>query len=413
MPLTIHLDNQKTCYFGNETICGRVIFESSSITRLEDIRVTFTGRSKARIQKVKGAGAPAANYRSKCTLFEKEKILVHLNGEALPPGRHEWPFQFSFPTTARSSVQWPERQPFRSETNHPLPPVFAIEAGDKARKVSCATEYRIDAKAMKLQRRLFPSTSPLFSEEVRLSFMPDFAVADDWEGDHAAEIYQQRKEQVFSIRSILLLPENKGRSLSMGEKIQGWFAPGQVPRFSFTASFAYPTRVICSTPFQCSLNITPHMEDSSVTSPPEIIIKSISITTISRTAARAAPSIMGAISAELEDKIEILSRTSLHMPVLGKVDLGMAFGPLILRHTDVSFQTFNICRRYFLGVSIVIVCAGRTNEFKLTDLPFEAVAKIERPEKKNVAFEFSGAVEDAPPAYTCLERLSSRSFNEV
>jgi hypothetical protein len=413
MPLTIHLDNHKPCYFGNETIYGRVIFESSSITSLQDIRLSFTGRSKARIQKVKGSGAPAANYRSKCILFEKEKILVHLNGEALPPGRHEWPFQFSFPTTARSSVKWPERQPFRSDANHPLPPVFAIEAGDRARRASCTIEYRIDAKAMKPQRGIFSSTRPLFSEQVRLNFMPDFAVAGDCESDRAAEIYQQRKEQVFSIRSMLLLPENKGRSLSTGEKIHGWFAPGQLPRFSFTASFSCPTRAVSSAPVQCSLDITPHMEDSSVTSLPEIIMKSISITAISRTAARAAPSIMGAISAELEDRIEILSRTSLHMPVSGKVDLGIEFGPLMLRRTDVSFQTFNICRRYFLSVSIVLACAERTNEFKLTELPFEVVAKVERSEKKNPAFEFAEATEDVPPAYTDSKLLCSSSFEEV
>ncbi|KAL4747417.1 hypothetical protein BDW72DRAFT_209657 [Aspergillus terricola var. indicus] len=413
MPLTIHLDNHKPCYFGDETICGRVIFESSSITSLRDIRVTFTGRSKARIRKVKGSGAPAANYRSNCILFEKEKILVQLNGEALPPGRHEWLFQFTFPTAARSSVKWPEKHPFRSDANQPLPPAFAIEAGDKARTVSCAIEYRIDAKAVKPQRGLFPSTRPLFSDEVRLSFMPDFAVADSCESDCAAEIYQQQKEQVFSIRSMLLVPENKGRSLSTGEKIQGWFAPGQLPRFSFTASFSYPTRVVHYTPVQCSLDIKPHMEDSSVTSPPEIIMKSISITAISQTAARAAPSVMGAISADLENKMEILSRTSLHMPVSGKVDLGMAFGPLVLRHTDVSFQTFNICRGYCFCVSIVLVCAGKTNEFKLTNLPFEVIAKLETSEKKNIAFELAEAIEDAPPAYTHSARLSSKSFDEV
>jgi hypothetical protein len=212
---------------------------------------------------------------------------------------------------------------------------------------------------------------------------------------------------------MLLLPENKGRSLSTGEKIHGWFAPGQLPRFSFTASFSCPTRAVSSAPVQCSLDITPHMEDSSVTSLPEIIMKSISITAISRTAARAAPSIMGAISAELEDRIEILSRTSLHMPVSGKVDLGIEFGPLMLRRTDVSFQTFNICRRYFLSVSIVLACAERTNEFKLTELPFEVVAKVERSEKKNPAFEFAEATEDVPPAYTDSKLLCSSSFEEV
>ncbi|KAL4988806.1 hypothetical protein BDW68DRAFT_196399 [Aspergillus falconensis] len=398
MPLTIHLDDHQPCYFGSETLRGRVVFESSSITNLQDIQVKFTGRSKTRVQKVKGSGAPAANYRSKCIFFEKEKILLHLNGEALPPGKYEWPFEFVFPTTARSSVRWPERHPFRSDANHPLPPTFAIETGQGG---------------FTPQRGLFPSTTPLFSEEARLNFIPDFAVADVGESDHAAEMYRQRKEHVFNIRSRLLLPENRGRSLSVGEKIQGWFAPGQLPRFSFTTSFSYPTRVVQSALLQCSLDITPHMEDSSMTSPPEIFMKSILITATSQTAARAAPSIMGAISAEVEDRIEILSRTSLHVPVSGNIDLGMAFGPLLLRHTDVSFRTFNICRTYCLCVSIVFACAGQTNEFKLTDLPFEVIAKFERPAKKNLAIESVERVVDAPPAYTSSEQLSTRSFDEV
>ncbi|KAL4996452.1 hypothetical protein BDV10DRAFT_187107 [Aspergillus recurvatus] len=413
MPLTIHLDNHQSYYFGNETLRGCVTFDSPSVTHLQDIRVTFTGRSKARIQKVKGSGAPAASYRSKCILFEKEKILVNMNGEALEPGKHEWPFEFLFPTTAQSSVKWPEKHPFRSDTNHPLPPTFAIEAGDEARKVFCAIDYRIEASVTKPQRGLFPSSTPLFSEEVRLDFMPDFAVADIRESDQAAEIYRQQKEHIFNLRSRLLLPENRGRSLSVAEKIQDWFAPGQLPRFSFTASFLYPTRVVQSTPLQCSLDITPHMEDSSVISPPEIFIKSILITATSQTAARAAPSIMGAISAELEDKIEILSRTSLHMPVSDKVDLGLAFGPLLLRHTDVSFRTFNTCRTYRLCASVVFACAGKMNEFKVSDLPFEVVAKVERSEKKNLAFEFVEPVEDAPPAYTSSQRLSTELFKEV
>ncbi|RDW87044.1 uncharacterized protein DSM5745_03686 [Aspergillus mulundensis] len=413
MPLTIYITDKRPCYFGNETIRGRVVFESTSITNLHDIRVTFTGRSKAKVQKVKGAGAPAGNYRSRCALFEKEKILLHMNGEALAPGKYEWPFEFEFPTAAQSSTKWPVKIPYRSDENHPLPPTFAIQAGDEARKVSCAIDYRIEAKVMKPQRGLFPSKAPLFSEEVRLNFMPDFAVSDPREDDQTVQLYRQQKEQVFNIRSILLLPENKGRSLSVGEKIRGWFAPGQLPKFSFTASLSYPTRVVQSTPLHCFLNILPHMEDSSVTSHPDIFIKSVSITAISQTAARAAPSIKGAISAELDDKIEILSRPSLHMPVSGTVNLGQAFGPLVLRHTDVSFRTFNICRTYRLCTSISFECAGKTNEFKLVDLPFEVVAKVEGSEKKDLAYQFPRPVEDAPPAYASSSVDSLRSVEEV
>ncbi|KAL4907779.1 hypothetical protein BDW74DRAFT_189207 [Aspergillus multicolor] len=410
MPLTIHIDAKKPCYFGSETIRGRIIFEATTLTRLHDIRVTFTGRSKAKIQKVKGAGAPAGNYRSRCVLFEKEKILFLKNGEALVPGKYDWPFEFVFPTVVESSMKWPVKSPYRSDESYPLPPTFAIQADDEERRISCAIDYKIGAKVTSPQRGLFPSKTPLFSEEVRLNFMPDFAVSDDREQGQAAELYRQQKEQLFNIRSILLLPDNRGRRLSIGEKIQSWFAPGQLPKFSFTASLSYSTRVVQSTPLQCSLEITPHMEASSVTSGPEIFIKSISMIAISQTAARAAPSIKGAISAELDDKIEILSRTSLHIPVAASVDIGEVCGPLVLRHTDVSFRTFNICRTYRLCTSIVFECAGKTNEFRLVDLPFEVVAKVEGPEKKELAYQFPEPVEDAPPAYASSSAGSVRSM---
>ncbi|KAL4919021.1 hypothetical protein BDW62DRAFT_179774 [Aspergillus aurantiobrunneus] len=409
MPLTIRLDDQRPCYFGNETIRGRALFDSPSAIAIREIRITFTGRAKAKIQKVKGTGAPAANYRSKCAFFEKEKILLHMNGETLLPGTYEWPFEFLFPSHVQSASRWPEKAPYRSDAHHPLPPTFAVEAGDEARKVSCAIEFRIEAQVLKPQRGFMASRTPLVVEELRLGFIPDVAVSDGDDNEQYSAIYRQSKEQVFNIRSMLLLPENRGRSLNVQQKLQGWLSPGHLPRFSYKVSLSYPTRVVQSMPLVCYLEITPYMEDSSVTTTPEILMQSISITAISQTAARAAPSIMGAISAEIDDRIELLSKTSLHMPVSGAVDLGRVFGPLVLRHTDVSFSTFNIGRTYRLCVTGVFECAGKTNELKLADLPFDVVAKVERDEKKGLGVELPVPVEDAPPVYTPSSMVSMTS----
>lgn len=399
MPLTIQLDDPRPCYFGNETIRGRVLFESSTVLNIQDIRVTFTGVSKAKVQKVKGAGAPAANYRSKCVLFEKEKILLHLNGAALSPGTYEWPFEFIFPSAVLGSSKWTQSPPFRSDAGHPLPPTFAIETGDESRKVKCGIDYLLQARISKPQGGIIPTNAVLFVEELRLKFIPDCALSDGHDsGD--SEIYRQQKEQIFNISSMLLLPENRGRTLSMQEKLQSWVFPSQLPRFSFTALFSYPTRVVQGSPLRCLLEITPHIESSSITSSPDIVVKSISLTVNSQTAARASPSLIGAMSAVINDRIDILSKTGLHIPVTGVVDVGELFGSLLFKHTDVSFSTFNISRQYRLGVKVVFECAGKTSELSFSDLFFDVVADYKRPEKKNPAFESLEAVEDAPPSYT-------------
>lgn len=399
MPLTIKLDDFRPCYFGNETIRGRVLFESSTATEIQDIRVSFFGVSKAKIQKVKGAGAPAANYRSKWVLFEKEKIVHHLNGGVLGPGSYEWPFEFIFPSAVQASSKWAQNPPFRSDANHPLPPTFAIQTGDQSRKMKCGIEYLLQAKISKPQGGIIPTNDVLFIEELRLNFIPECALSDGHDSGYS-EIYRQQKEQTFNISTVLLLPQNRGRTLSMQEQLQSWLFPSQLPRFSFTASFSYPTRVIQGSPLQCLLEITPQIESSSITSAPDIVMKSISLEAISQTAARASPSLIGAMSAEINDRADILSKTGLHIPVIGTVDLRVLFGFLLFKHADVSFSTFNISRSYRLAVRIAFECAGKTSELNLSDMLFDVVADCEKPGKKDSAFETMESVENAPPLYT-------------
>ncbi|KAL4805352.1 hypothetical protein BDV18DRAFT_140744 [Aspergillus unguis] len=403
MPLTIHLASPKKHYTGNETVVGKVIFSSPTPTPLQDIRVSFTGRSKAKISKVKGAGAISAPYKSKCILFEKEKILrsAKANGERLPAGEYAWGFEFVVPSRVQaSSGKWPEKSPFRSDSSHSLPPTLGVEKADGERRVNCAIEYWIEARVMKPSGGIFSNRTPLAAERIQLSFLPEIALSSR-HSEHEKRMYRDEKQQLFSIRSALLLPQNKGRGLKMAEKIQGLFAPGQLPRFSFTVALSYPTRVIQGVPMEMYCDIAPHLEDPSVPSVPEILMQSISITAIGQTAARAAPSFKGAISAGVDEEFEVLPKTSLRLPVSGRMDLGTVFGPLVLRNTDVSFQTFNIARTYRLCVVIVVECAGKVKKFKVMDLPFDVVADVERPDKG-----IDMKTEAEPPVKTQLQVLN-------
>ncbi|RAL04468.1 uncharacterized protein BO80DRAFT_422302 [Aspergillus ibericus CBS 121593] len=411
MPLTVCIIDQQPCYSGSETIRGRITFQTPKPVDIQDIRVTFSGCAKAKVQKVKGSAAPTTSYRSKCMLFEKGKILWHPSGDTIAPGTYEWPFEFAFPSQVLSaSSRWPEALPFRSDANHPLPPTFAVKTADALRKIKCTIDYQIQAQVFSPQRGFLGRKSPLFSEVVRLRFIPGSARLDvKREGSSAA--YQQQKEQVFNLRSMLLLPENRGRSLKLQERIQSWFSSSQLPRFIFKATFIYPSRVIQSTPLPCILEITPFMEDSSVTSPPEILLQSLSVAVLSQTGARAAPSLMGALSGQVDERIEILSKSSLGMPVSGTVDLAQAFGPLVFRHTDVSFGTFNISRTYRLSASFVFECAGSTRSLDLPGLPFDIFADFEAPSNIPSSVEHLSE-DDSPPSYTSASMLSTGTLDK-
>jgi hypothetical protein len=394
MGLTINIPNQKTCYLGTDPVTGTVRFQTSTPIPLSAIKITFAARSKAKIQKVKGTGAPAATYRSKCILFEQERILrQHSTGENLPPGSYEWPFEFIFPNhvqpTASASSRWPEKVPYRNDAGHMCPPSFALSTGDASRKLECWIDYRLEATVLKPAGGIFQSKkgAALYTETAKLNFLPALAKSIT-PNDQESAVYRHEREQLFTIRSKLLHMENRGRTLKVSEKISSWLSPGQLPRFSFKATFRYPTRLIQAEPLTCSLDVTPFMEDSSVALAPEILLQSLNIYVVSETGARATPSLVGSMSAEIEEKIEVLSRTALGMPVSGTMDLAQVFGLLVLRHEIVSFATFNISRRYRLCASFVFECVGKTNEFSCPDLPIEIIA---------AASAGAGAVAATPP----------------
>ncbi|KAL3473236.1 hypothetical protein BJX99DRAFT_234111 [Aspergillus californicus] len=411
MPLTIDLYDPQPCYYGDERITGRVIFQTTTPVDINEIRVTFSGTAKAKIQKVKGSGAPAANYRSKCLLFETGRTLWEKDDEPLSPGTYECPFDFVFPTHVQPSAmsKWPEQAPFRNDESHPLPPTFALEAADATRKLDCFVDYRLEAQVFKPQRGFMGSKAPLYSEVMTFNFMPSLAASNIAEDEPGNVTYRQQKEQLFTVRSKMLLMENKGRSLNLQERLHSWLLPSQLPRFSYKVLFTYPTRFTQAVPVVCSLDVTPFMEDSSVSLPPDILLQAVSLTIVSRTAARATPSLMGSMSAEIDERIEILSRRSLRKPVLGTMDLGDVFGPLTLRHTDISFGTFNIARTYRLCSSFVFECAGKTDELVLPDLPIDLIARsrdlsrdvsrdVKEEEVTGEAAQFP--VQEALPCYT-------------
>lgn len=79
---------------------------------------------------------------------------------------------------------------------------------------------------------------------------------------------------------------------------------------------------------------------------------------------------------DVDERIEIVLRTSLNMPVSGTVDLEKSCGSLVFRQTDASFTTFNISRSYRLCVSAEFACAGKTVPFEASDLLIEVTTRI-------------------------------------
>lgn len=362
MPFTIYLDNPLPAYSGGETIRGRVALECISPIEVRDIRISLSGKAKTKIRKVKHSGAPRTTYRGEALLFEKEKILLHVDG-ILPPQTLEWTFEFTFPTYVQprsSKSQWPQKIPFASDITHLLPPTFTSNVKNELWEIGCLVSYQIQAEVSKMQRMLV-GKSQLFHEVLPLTFIPP-ALPEE-----KTDILASRKKD-FTIKSLLLLPENRGRKLDVREKMTSWLSPSQLPRFKFQITFTYSCHLHQSEPIICTLEIQPLMEDSTVTWVPPVFLESVSLTLVTRTAARSSPSLMGALSGDVEESQNVLLKRSLRVPFTDQINIGELFGQISLQHPDPSFCTFNICRSYKLCANFVLECAEKRVSLSLSEL---------------------------------------------
>ncbi|OQE16464.1 hypothetical protein PENSTE_c024G08270 [Penicillium steckii] len=402
MSLKISLQNELPQYSGNESISGIVTLQCFKPLEVEEVKLTFTGLAEAKIQKVKGSAGPSGSYRSKCVLFETDRLLAHTTGQPFDTGTYSWPFEFVFPSNVEPQpreTKWPVTAPFRSDSKHPLPPTFATKVEDASRRLKCSIGYQIHAQVFKPSSGFMKSTSEFLSDTVWLQFRPPSSKFDMLDAENYDRIVRQHKEQVFHLRSMLLYQEHRSKALGLQEKFSSWLNPNRLPQFSFKASFSYPARVDQSLPLSCFLDIIPLMGDSSVSSPPVILLQSLHITLISRTSARSGPSIMGKMSGEVDERLVILSTSSLNMMVSGAVDLTAKFGPLVFRPTHVSFGTYNISRTYRLCVSAQFECVGKAVEFQAPDMPVEIIPQTQGNENRaRGSFDLSN--NDSPPVYT-------------
>lgn len=304
-------------------------------------------------------------------MFEKEKILLHLEG-TLTPQTFEWPFQFTFPTHVQrqsNRLPWPPRDPFDSETSHLLPPTFAANVKNESWEIESLVIYQIQAEVSKPQR-IFMGKSPLFQEVVPLRFVL-LAISEE-KGNVSAS-----RQQFFTVHSLLLLPENRGKKLGVQEKLNSWLSPSQLPRFKFRVTFTYPSRMCQSAPLAY---FDPMMEDSTVTSVPPVFIESVSLTLVSQTAARTSPSLLGVLSGEVEERYNIVSKESFRVPFTHQIELGQVFGELSLQHPEPSFRTFNICRSYKLCANVTLGCPGKTVNLALNDLDIRVLPDTKKVE---------------------------------
>jgi hypothetical protein len=366
MSLNIYIDDSRPCYAENDIIKGRVIFDCPrDFHQIKDVKLTFSGYSKANIQKVKGPAAPTVTYRSKCILFGKERILVPAEQSKVPPTSYEWQFEFRFPPHVESPNSWPETRPFRVDENQPLPPTFNAECHNILRKVSASIEYQLKAQVFKHAKGLFETKSPIFEKVLHLPFVPMAARAHT----RAIELEKKQKiDRIFTVRSLSLMPENTDRSLSVQERFKAWLSPGQLPYFSFGVEFQYPSFLINGMPIRLLLEVNPLLDNSNAPQIPEIVLQTVSITLVGRTAARASPSLMGSMSGEVDEETTLLSKTSLRMAVGGQMDLAERFGQILLPIPVVTVNTFNLSRSYRLRISLVFECAGKLFNFDATDL---------------------------------------------
>lgn len=104
-------------------------------------------------------------------------------------------------------------------------------------------------------------------------------------------IPRPKRAAIYSEKSSVASRESRKKPSSTGEDAIAAVAKS-TPRFDFQASVQYSTRVVQSQPLEGLLCIVPLMEYASVSTPQDVILQSLSIAVVSRTPARAAPSLM-------------------------------------------------------------------------------------------------------------------------
>jgi hypothetical protein len=361
----INIGNRQTLHSALEPIYGNVVMANSKAELVGRVRLDLSGRTKTKI--IRKHGNSRSVYRGRHHLFTKS-IIVHAESTPLEAGHtYAWPFLISFP----------EQLPGPSDgasgrVDSTLPPTYYHDNIGLGTSHESFVEYMLTATLFKHQ-----SNIALYTTECPVKYsptMPPEAPLPD-PGDRAAA-------NTFECKSLLLLPENKGRDLTFKEKTSSFFNSSKLPMWKFAVNVTFPTRIALGTQFLINFGIEHLPQRSTAPQAPEVELVSLYVSLKAVSIIQAE----GMFSDHTDDSEDTLFKKV--WDNVGYFNKGEGWTK-ILRGTfpmnvPPTFSTYNIRRSYCLKVAAVLKCADKTFNFTNTRsallvLPRRAPSKLEAP----------------------------------
>lgn len=363
---TIDLDKPDKVFSAGDLVTGLVTLRRQNKEPIGRIAITLTGDSEIVSYQKRGTAA------SKTSLFTLLQVL-HDGQETLEPDRHQWAFQFTFPTRAQDLVehkQWPQSALFAGASDQPLPPSFTLDhvtvlTGFEARIIYrlTATLLRPNTKETVYQRETVLSCS---KQPSPTTLPMDF----------------RQESKVCTVQSLLLRSENRGRSLSFRERSRSIIG-ASLPSAYFSVEVGVPQHLHVGEKMSIPITIRHDMAHTTCGEIPVVELERFSLKIFMETTVRSAKGVFSG-GTQTHEKV-VYERIKANIgPFRSLPEVTKTIATEALITSQSSFRTLNVSRTYRSEVEVAVKCADKSFSLhtggllKLDPEPLDAVPETVR-----------------------------------
>ncbi|KAG9230616.1 hypothetical protein BJ875DRAFT_471662 [Amylocarpus encephaloides] len=301
--LKISLDNPQHLPVVGGWLTGTVVLKKPShITKIGDVCLTFSGRTKTKWLK-KGADGRIVTYRARNPIFEMQIVLHSYTISDEDVQSCSWPFELQIPNPPHPEVTDGDTKPpvpMAEITRPNLPTTYyswTEWSGWSNTSVEAFVEYtlRVD---------LFKSTRHQANLSLYRSTIPVILRSSSTEKPVENIQLRARKRTLF-VSSRKLLPEELQVPFAKREKIKRFFTSPSDPRFAFNLRVVFPSIVQLYHPDPITFQVTliPELEGPKTTIDTALPLPEVRITTLSLSLqATTRTSVQGSFDAHFNEK---------------------------------------------------------------------------------------------------------------
>ena len=338
-------------YRSGDRVTGQVTLRCAKDEAVGSVGISFYGISKVKIKRSNGQSTSV--YRSKA-LFFSHVIQLYQGHYKLREAEYNWPFEFTMPHVTdkiRQPDEFKPDFPYLIGEGMPLPPSWSCYHRGFGSSYEAAIEYRLEAK---LER---PANASIFatSKESRrcIAYAPN---GPEFEPDPQINI----RRRAFTRQSLLLLPENAGRELTLREKTRSLFHSQDLPSSTFSICVYVPQVIQVGRIVPLSIGIEYDLNKTTAPVTPLVTLKSLEVTVKTYVNVRS-PSIFHNITDSSNEKQQS-GPWQLDHPLDERTSFEQLGKPITFTRDNLpAFATPNIsASQQVLQVKITVECAGKS-----------------------------------------------------